>query len=284
MATHFEVERREERNRKDMEMSGHLLFPIPLPSLLSWLSFHRFSLMTATLFRLVSLCERRERSEWRDEGMECKDEAREARGNGVGDGRRKATWQRSITFPPSSSLLQRVAWERVWGNGGERRRWDGGLSRCFVNCPPLCLFSLCQALYLLVKAWHVCGLVSERNGDDPHTRTNEVSEIAHGSDPTGKRRWGVTGERVKWGETSEKSRGKRHRGLPWNEEMNDTKEGKSDSGASPDGRSLLLLYSQASETKRLGQGNVNDGGERHDRPFPSYLSLWDATEGRALTH
>ena len=68
MATHFEVERREERNRKDMEMSGHLLFPIPLPSLLSWLSFHRFSLMTATLFRLVSLCERREKE--RDRGKD----------------------------------------------------------------------------------------------------------------------------------------------------------------------------------------------------------------------
>ena len=42
----------------------------------------------------------------------------------------------------------------------------------------------------------MCGLVSERNGDDPHTRTNEVSEIAHGSDQR-KRRWGVSGEAVR---------------------------------------------------------------------------------------
>ena len=82
-----ELKRRDKRYKQN----SYSFFPIPLPSLLSWLSFHRFSLMTATLFRLVSLCERRERSEWRDEGMECKDEAREARGNGVGDGRRKAT-------------------------------------------------------------------------------------------------------------------------------------------------------------------------------------------------
>ena len=40
MATHFEVERREERNRKDMEMSGHLLLPhsSTIPSLLAVLS------------------------------------------------------------------------------------------------------------------------------------------------------------------------------------------------------------------------------------------------------